>query len=282
MVESITDNAQTQHINTLLQFLNAPLDCGDEVFARFAALPGVVIGKGPDALQRYVYIPGTRKDRVVLVAHIDTVWDKAYKQPFSESRSVIFEDGIFRSGTQGCGIGADDRAGCAILWELQSCGHSILLVDGEEHGKHGAKYLKTSNKKLFRELNRHRYMIEFDCKGTNSCLFNQVDNTGKFKQYIEKELGFIDSKTSGGCDLQILCKSVCGVNLSVGYRFYHKPEEQLILSEWENTLNTVRAFLENPQRKFHTRIVPRYARFIKRCIRKAGKIFLSVLPKKKS
>lgn len=270
------------YIDTLLQILNTPLDCGDEIFDRFAALPGAVAGKGNKPLQRYVYIPGTRKDRVVLVAHIDTVWDKSYKQPFSEPRSVIFEDGIFKSGTPGCGIGADDRAGCAMLWELQSCRHSILIVDGEEHGKFGAKYLKASNKKLFRELNKHCYMIEFDWKGTNSCLFNQVDNTPKFKQYIENELGFIDSKASGGCDLQILCKSVCGVNLGVGYRFYHRPEEQLILSEWENTLNAVRAFLENPQRKFRTRIVPRYTRFVKRCIRKAGKICLSVLPKKKT
>lgn len=270
------------YIDTLLQFLNAPLDCGDVVFDYFSSLPGAIAGKGTEPLQRYVYIPGTRKDRVVLVAHIDTVWDKAYTQSFSEPRTVILEDGIFKSGTPGCGIGADDRAGCALLWELKSCGHSILIVDGEEHGKFGAKYLKASNKKLFRELNKHCYMIEFDCKSTNSCLFNQVDNTQKFKQYIEKELGFIDSKASGGCDLQILCKSVCGVNLGIGYHFYHKPTELLVLSEWKNTLDTVQAFLAKPQRRFRVQFTPKYTRFADRCIRKAGRICLSVLPKKKS
>lgn len=272
----------TENFDTLYQFLNCALDCGDGIFDRFAVLPGAIVGKGTDPLQRYVYIPGTREDRVVLVAHIDTVWDKAYKQPFSEPRSVIFEDGVFKSGTSGCGIGADDRAGCAMLWVLRNCGHSILIVDGEEHGKFGAKYLKASNKKLFKELNRHRYMIEFDWKGTNACLFNQVDNTTKFKRYIEQDLGFSDSKSPGGCDLQILCQNICGVNLGIGYRFYHRAEECLFLSEWENTLESVRAFLEMPQPRFPTRITPKYMRFVKRCIRKAGKICMSVFPKKKA
>ena len=252
----------------LSEFLNMPLDCGDAIFERFAALPGAIVGKGPQSLQRYVYLPGTRKDRVVLVAHIDTVWDKAYKQPFSGERAVILEDGIFRSATPDCGIGADCRAGCAMLWQLCSCGHSILVVDGEEHGKHGAKYLRTSNKKLFRELNRHCYMIEFDWKGTNCSLFNQVDNTRTFKNYIENDLGFADSKASGGCDLQILCRHICGVNLGVGYHGWHTAKETLVVAEWENTLRKVGAFLEQHQRRFPSLFFPPYVRLAKICISK--------------
>jgi len=259
------------YIDVLTEFLNTPLDCGDEIYNRFAALPGAIVGKGPEPLQRYVYIPGTREDRVVLVSHIDTVWDKAYKKPFSEPRSVVFEDGVFKSGNPGCGIGADDRAGCAILWQLRSCGHSILITDGEEHGKHGANYLKKASKELFRELNQHRYMIEFDWKGTNCCLYNQVDNTKKFKRYITEKLGFHENNAKGGTDLQILCHRVCGVNLGVGYTAYHKNEEQLILSEWENTLAKVSAFLEKPQPRFRCRMLPKVFRFGKRCVRKLMK-----------
>ena len=259
----------TKHIETLLRFLNTPLDCGDAIFEMFSQLPGAIVGKGQNPLQRYVYIPGTRKDRVVLVAHIDTIWDRAYPYTFSEPREVILEDGIFKSSHPGCGIGADDRAGCAILWELRNCGHSVLITDGEEYGKHGAYYLKRYNKKLFRELNRHRYMIEFDWKGTNCCLFNQVDNTKKFKQHIIKDLGFLDSKHSGGTDLEALCCHICGVNLGIGYANWHSPAEQLVLADWENTLEKVRIFLEKKQPKFRTLWLPRHIRFAKRCVKKA-------------
>ncbi len=269
---------QGQHIETLSTFLNTPLDCGDEIFTRFSALPGAITGEGSKPLQRYVYIPGTRKDRVVLVAHMDTVWDQSYQKPFTEPRSVVFEDGVFQSDNPGCGIGADDRAGCAILWELQDCGHSILLTDGEEHGKHGANYLKSHNKKLFRELNRHRFMMEFDWKGTNSCLFNQVDNTKKFKAYIANVLGFHDSKAPGGTDLGVLCHRVCGVNLGIGYAGWHSNKEQLVLADWENTLEKVRTFLEKRQPKFRCRVLPRYIMFAKRCM---GKLKRMIMLKKK-
>lgn len=263
---------ENKHIDLLLSFLNTPLDSGDAIFARFAALPGAVSDTGANPLQRYVYLPGTRADRVLLVAHIDTVWDRAYKKPFSEPREAVFEDGIFCSNHPACGIGADCRAGCAMLWELRQSGHSILIVDGEEHGKHGANYLKKTNRKLFRTLNRHQYMIEFDWQGTDGCLFNQVDNTTKFKAYIENVLGFTDSNAKGGTDLQVLCQRVCGVNLSIGYHKCHKNEEQLVLSEWENTLEKVRAFLERPQPHFSTLFFPKYIRFAKRCINKLLRI----------
>ena len=103
-----------QHIDLLTAFLNTPLSSGDAIFDRFATLPGALVGRGIAPLQRYVYLPGTREDRVVLVAHIDTVWDKSYKKPFTEDRAVILEDGIFKSNNPNCGIGADDRAGCCF------------------------------------------------------------------------------------------------------------------------------------------------------------------------
>lgn len=257
---------------TIFDFLNTSIESGDWIFDKFSKLPNAVTGKGEKPLQRYVYIPGARKDRIVLVAHVDTVWDREYSNTLYESGNVGFKNGAFYSLSSGCGIGADDRAGCAMLWELRDSGHSILLLDGEEHGKIGAKFLKESNKKLFRELNRHCFMAELDWKGTDCCLYNQVDNTEKFKRYIEKNIGFYDSKEKGGCDLQVLCKKICGVNLGVGYYGYHTDKEILILSEWENTLTKLIEFLRKPQVKFRSKYFARYVRFLKYCVKKIIKL----------
>ena len=264
--------------NILLEFLNVPLDCGDQIFDRFSALPNAVVGKGRESLQRYVYIPGSRKDRIVLVAHMDTVWDKSYNNSFSGERSVVFKDGLFLSSNPECGIGADDRAGCAMCWMLKDSGHSILIVDGEEHGKHGARYLRKSNRRLFRELNKHRYMIELDWRATDTCLFNQVDNTKKFKKHITEEIALVDSKAKGGTDLQVLCRNVCGVNIGVGYYGAHTKNERLVLSEWENTYKKLETFLQKPQKRFHTKLLSPYLNFMKRCINKGICILKSGFP----
>ena len=119
------------------QFLSFPISSADDVMTLFEQLPGAIVGKGEGALERFVYIPGTRKDRVLLVAHADTVWDEAYGNPCRSQWK--FENGVYYSINPQCGIGADDRSGCAMLWALRDCGHSILVVSGEEKGKHGAK-----------------------------------------------------------------------------------------------------------------------------------------------
>ena len=62
---------RTENEELLLEFLNTPLDSGDEIFDRFKALAGAIYSCGKEPLQRYVYIQGTRQDRVVLVAHMD-------------------------------------------------------------------------------------------------------------------------------------------------------------------------------------------------------------------
>lgn len=239
---------QENHFEILQRFLSIPVEDGSEVFQLFSQLPGAVTGEGEKPLERYVFVPGTRKDGVVLVAHADTVWDRAYDH--AAKASLIFRDGVFSGESPDCGIGADDRAGCAMLWALRDSGHSLLVVDGEEHGKRGAKFLRQSNKKLFRRLNRHRFMLELDWRGTNGCLYNQVENSQKFKDYITSQLGFTDDQKKGGCDLQVLCRNICGVNLGIGYHNYHTPGETLVLAEWENTLKHLTAFLSEEQPKF--------------------------------
>lgn len=258
----------------LFEFLNAPFDNGDAIFDKFKSLPNAKHSVGKAPLQRYVYIPGTRKDRVVLVAHVDTAWDKNYVNglKLSSKRQILFDNGVFTSANAEIGLGADDRAGCAMLWKLKDSGHSILIVDGEEHGKHGAKYLKSSSKSLYKELNKHCFMIELDHVSTNHVSFLQVHNTTKFKNYLCQSTGFVDRKIGGGCDLQILCKHICGANVGVGYYNQHRSSEKLVLEEWENTYRVIEEFLKKEQKRFKTSKSQRLKSFTRRCVKKALRI----------
>lgn len=253
----------------LEQFLSYPLADGTAIHNLFATLPGAIVGKGQKPLEQFVYVPGTRKNALVLVAHTDTVWDERYGKP--AQTSAILQDGVFRSANPACGIGADDRAGCAMLWALRDSGHSLLIVDGEEKGKHGANYLRKHHKKLFRELNKHAFMIEMDWQGSGGCLYNQVDNTQAFKEHIAGQLGFQDSKQKGGCDLQVLCQKICGVNVGVGYHDCHRPTETLNVAEWENTYQAMSAFLQIEQPKFPIPARKQIQAFLRRCKGFCGK-----------
>ena len=246
----------------LQEFLSYPLNTTDDIFARFKSLPGAIFDQGTNPLERYVCIPGSRENKIVLIAHADTIWDDAYGWPMQTT--VIFEDGIFKSGNPECGIGADDRAGCAMLWALRNSGHTILLVSGEERGKWGAKYLRKSNPELFRMLNNHQFMIELDWRGTGTCLFNQVPNSNRFRKYIADVLGFQDAKTSGGCDLEIMCHKICGVNIGVGYDYWHSVAECLSLADWESTLACVNRFLEISHPRFLISIPKKIRHFFAR------------------
>ena len=250
------------------QFLSMPISSSQEVFEIFAQLPGAIWHKGEQPLQQFLYVPGTRKDRVVLAAHADTVWNTAYGNP--HTAVLEYADGIYKSGSQLCGIGADDRAGCAMVWALRNCGHSLLILDGEEKGKHGANYLKKSHPRLYRQLNRHRFMLELDWSGVGQCLFNQVDNSPEFKAYIQKD--FTIGQSKGGCDLQILCRDVCGANLSVGWHQWHKPQEFLVVSQWEENLETLKALLEKPQPRFPIPLKYKLRNFLLQCRGWAGRI----------
>ena len=257
------NNSVLENSKILLKFLNFPIIDGKDIFSCFANLPNAICENGKNKFERYVYIPGTRKDRVVLVAHTDTIWDENYRDIKGETQNVILENGIFKGTNPKLGIGADDRAGCAMLWALKDSGHSLLLVDGEEKGKIGANFLKKHNPKLFKELNHHQFMLEFDWVGTNGCLYNQVDNTNKFKKFIETTLKFTDSKARGGTDLAILCHKICGVTLGVGYHKHHTIDEFLVLSEWENTLTQVNDFLSKPLPRFTCKFFAPRIRFAK-------------------
>jgi len=241
---------------TLELYLAIDLSSAMPVLERFAKINGAmaVFDGGKN---NFVYVPGTRKDRVLLVAHADTVWDSAYCPTMREFiQQVIFEDGVYRGAIHKCGnehdigLGADDRSGCAMLELLKDSGHSLLVLDGEEHWPHASMYLRREYPMLFRELNEHAYAIQLDrCNSTDFKCYD-IPVSEEFKSFIQEETGYEDAGVSSCTDIVHLCDNMCGVNLSVGYYNEHHADEWLVYEEWLHTLNVVRRLLEKPQRRF--------------------------------
>ena len=227
----------------LEMFLNCELGYPDEVFDKFVMLEGAKYYMHydvPDA----VYVPGKRKDRVLLVAHADTVFGVPGKH------KVVLDGDTYRSGYNDYGLGADDRAGCAILWLLRESGHSLLVTNDEEIGSLGAANIRDVHKELFEELNGHQYMIEFDRRHASDYKVYNIPVTDEFKSFIEDNTGYTEADRNSSTDITRLCGKICGVNLSVGYYYEHRPEEYLVFSEWMNTLEIARKMLEGRQERF--------------------------------
>ncbi len=230
-------------VKILTEFLEIPIASSDGVFDKFSDIPGAVIrGQGKE---RFLYIPGKRTNKVLLVAHADTVWDKHYDDTFDYEQELIYENGFIRPGTTNCGIGADDRAGCAILWLLKDSGHSLLITDGEEHGSIGSYWLmnEPENKDVSDSINQdHQFAIQLDRRNGKDFKCYSV-GTDKFRQYVSKKTGYTEPDRSAGTDIVELCRDITGVNLSVGYHNEHTEDEYLDLFEWQGTLNLCREWL---------------------------------------
>lgn len=235
----------------LIKFLSFPLESADSVFDCFARIPGANYIKGNKEQERFLYIPGTRKDRVLLVAHADTVWDYQYKgKEFKQEIEVLWP--IIKGTNPASGIGADDRAGCAMLYALKDCGHSILIMDAEEHYKTSHNFLKKKHRKLFKELNGHQYMLEIDLPKSGYCSSSRIPNTKAFERYIESSLNLQSSPAMErlGTDITQLCKKVCGINVSCSYEKHHTFNESINGDKWYETLCMLEAFLKAPQKKY--------------------------------
>lgn len=243
----------------LERMLDMPISSPDKIFDLFRTLPGAIEAHG-EGRQGYLFVPGTRKDRCVLVAHADTVFDLAYDKTTAGDASVdaqapveqtaVFEDGCYHGTNPVCSIGADDRAGCAILWLMRASGHSLLLLDGEEHGQVGSHFLRESNPELFAQINAHTFMVQLDRQGASDYKTYQLPVPREFVAFVERETGYALSESSGRTDIQVLCESVSGVNLSVGFYDEHKPAERVCLAEWERTQQIVRAMLAKPLTRY--------------------------------
>lgn len=239
-----------------------------EVLDLFAALPSA-IRSGSD----YVYIPGTRTDRILLVSHADTVNQRVYgvqntpaTQPnppnitwMGDVCSLVkfWRDDkenkkVYDSSNWGkeChALGADDRAGCAMLWQLKDMGHSVLITTGEESGLHGAR---AAARILKDELKRHAFAVEVDRRGDRQCVFYDIA-TEAFKSYVVGMMSEFDAEETdwfealgSSTDIKHICDEIriCGVNLSAGYVGEHGGTEMLFLGAWQHTRDALKKFLK--------------------------------------
>lgn len=228
---------------TLEMFLNYDLSSPDEVLEKFRTLDDARYYEYQD-YPSCVYVPGKRKDRVLLVAHADTVFGLRGKH------KVILDGDIYRSGDYDEGIGADDRAGCAILWLLKDSGHSLLVTNGEEIGCIGSRDIKDIHKELFDELNNHQYILEFDRRNATDYKVYDIPVSEEFHEFIERETGYEEADRRSSTDIRVLCNKICGANLSVGYYYEHTGGEHLIFSEWKHTLDVARKLLQPEQNRY--------------------------------
>lgn len=242
---------QDAALETLAEFLRCPLYDGGEVLQRFRAFPNAQYFEGKSPLERYVYVPGTREDRVLLLAHADTVWDENYLHSRLETTPVFSANKVSGSNEE-AGLGADDRAGCALLWLLKDSGHSLLILDGEEHGHFGAKLLRRSNTRLMREINRHNYMLSLDLPGKDCCHYHGILNSKDFCKYVETQLAQKVLNHKAGADVSHVAKQACGVNLSVGYYRQHSAGECMSIPAWYETYVRLCKVLSQPQPRFRT------------------------------
>lgn len=196
--------------------------------------------------ERFLFIEGKRPSKVVLIAHADTVWDKEYGGN-ETIQTVIKKDGYFVGQNNMIGIGADDRGGCAILWDLRNSGHSLLITDGEERGKRGSNYLINNFPEIVNKITKHQFLIQFDRRNSTDSKYYNV-GTKNFKKFISHyAINFSDPLDPGSTDICVLCNKskICGVNLSIGYYNEHTSDEKININEWKNTLEIVKKLIDS-------------------------------------
>ena len=209
----------------------------DEVFQKFLQLEGVIYRQAYEGSnRRFLYRRGSRENKVVLIAHADTIY-----QGYPDLHTSY--DDISRSYNPWAG--ADDRAGCAIVWLLRNLGHSLLIVDGEEAGLEGAFWLMEKNKDIADEINNHQFLLEFDRAGWRNFKTYFVGST-EFINYINESTGYHLASPFSFTDIITLCRNVCGANISVGYLNEHTEHEYVDTSFWLETLRIVKRWLSAP------------------------------------
>ncbi|MCL1795150.1 MAG: hypothetical protein FWG34_14960 [Oscillospiraceae bacterium] len=241
-------------IETLKKFLNFPISSTAKIYDEFKNIDGHVFREeDTNGKERFLYIEGRLENKVLLVAHADTYYDVCWDYP--PKKHIVLHDGDFIKAVDKKGapqlLGADDRAGVAMLWLLKDSGHSLLITDGEEHGQKGSEWLIKNNRDIAEKINfNHQFMIQLDRKNKNDFKCYQV-GTDEFRAFVKNKTGYKEPDKSSSTDICVLCKNICGVNFSVGYYNEHGCDEKLNVREWLNTYCMVKELLaENDLPKF--------------------------------
>lgn len=88
-------------VELLKSFLSLPLSGADSVFEELMSIPGVIYrGQGQE---RFLYISGWRRNKVVLVSHADTYRDGSIDVSHCRARELTMEGDEIRSAELGIG-----------------------------------------------------------------------------------------------------------------------------------------------------------------------------------
>ena len=197
-----------------------------EIVSLFQTIPNAQTLSTYSTKKPIIYVPGTRKDRVLLVAHNDTVFDKPAK---------VMQVGTWLMSAQaGVGIGADDRAGVCALWMLRKLGHSLLIVPDEEVGCLGSTYAAENYADLLKD---HSFMIQFDRAGATDLVYYDSE-TKEFEKYLETHFYPYSYAPGSFTDIVELMPAldVAGVNISIGYYNQHTAKESINILEFIQTV----------------------------------------------
>lgn len=198
---SAIDNPQ----RILKMFLDFPVSSSQDIIDFFAEENRAKLYCGSrKRKQAFVYFPGIKKDKILLIAYADTIWDAQYTGQ-CYNQIIVDTNGAYEGTNPECGIGAESRVGCAILYLLLRSGHSILLLDGQGAGQSGAQYLKEAHPEIVEELGNHQYAFQLGPRSpsspilfTKTCRLNLGSccchiNTSMEKVDVHKWLCIFDS-----------------------------------------------------------------------------------------
>lgn len=212
------------------------------MFDAFGALKGAI------RTRDYVFIRGRRNDRILLVAHADTAGTTG--EPVWMGDAAVTERwGLGYSAGKDNVLGADDRAGCALMYNIFDGQHSVLITTGEERGCIGAK---AALREISDELEHHHFALQVDRRGDRQAVFYQC-GTEPFQTWMMAQLNRLDydavewSKEPGSwTDIAEMCPQlgICGVNLSAGYLNEHSSQEILLLGSWLHTRTVVKRIIQ--------------------------------------
>jgi hypothetical protein len=221
---------------------------------------------------------GKIKSNVVLIAHVDTVFDEI-KAWDSETHSFIrklntSEKEIFFDAKQGVfwspdGLGADDRAGVYAVMQIffsmrgQPDQPVVLLTNGEESGGTGAREAAHSLS-ILRQCN---FLLEIDRRGKDEVVYYN-DDTLSFRAFIES-FGFTESIGSFS-DISIIAPALnlCSANISAGYFSEHDEIEHLYVSYLHQTIEKAKRILHENMINSRQFILPKLSKKQKKKHRK--------------
>ncbi|MEM4134686.1 MAG: hypothetical protein QXV73_05760 [Candidatus Micrarchaeia archaeon] len=207
---------------------------------------------------------------IMLVSHIDDVYEKNAKRMRKTKRNISIEQGqdgfiLFSDYENGLGLGADDGLGVLssifiyhlfVKYDYEKT-PIILICNYEESGGKGARRFchDVMNGKLSEiitknDVNKLTYMIELDRMGCKDCVFYNYE-PHEFKEYIES-FGFKEALGSFS-DISVLGDyfNQCSVNLSIGYFNNHNSiKEFAYLACTKETLyKVINMIYDNNERK---------------------------------